>query len=65
LLNKAGVSRATLTCSLQIEQGVHIEHKRETDNAGAMKSKANIALIIFLLIGAYFTAAMDMGSRVE
>ena len=31
-----------------------MEHKRESDNHGAMKSKANIALIIFLLIGAYF-----------
>jgi len=31
-----------------------MEHKRQSDNAGAMKSKANMALIIFLLIGAYF-----------
>ena len=31
-----------------------MEHKRESDNAGSMKSKANIALIIFLLIGAFF-----------
>ena len=31
-----------------------MEYKREPDNAGSMKSKANIALIIFLLIGAYF-----------
>jgi hypothetical protein len=31
-----------------------MEHKHESDNDGAMKSKANIALIIFLLIGAYF-----------
>jgi len=31
-----------------------MEHKRESDKGGAMRSKANIALIIFLLIGAYF-----------
>jgi DUF2933 family protein len=31
-----------------------MEHKHESDNAGSMKSKANIALIIFLLIGTYF-----------
>ena len=31
-----------------------MEHKHETDNDGAMKSKANIALIIFLIIGAFF-----------
>jgi hypothetical protein len=31
-----------------------MEHKHESDNDGAMKSKANIALIIFLLIGAFF-----------
>lgn len=31
-----------------------MEHKDESDKAGAMGSKANIALIIFLLIGAYF-----------
>lgn len=31
-----------------------MEHKHESANAGSMKSKANIALIIFLLIGAYF-----------
>lgn len=31
-----------------------MEYKRESGNAGSMKSKANIALIIFLLIGAYF-----------
>ncbi|MCI0426676.1 MAG: DUF2933 domain-containing protein [Nitrospiraceae bacterium] len=31
-----------------------MEHKHESDNDGAMKSKANIALIIFLLIGAVF-----------
>ncbi len=31
-----------------------MEHKHESDNDGAMKSKANIALIIFLIIGAFF-----------
>jgi hypothetical protein len=31
-----------------------MEHKRESNNDGEMKSKANIAMIIFLLIGAYF-----------
>lgn len=31
-----------------------MEHKHESDNADAMKSKVNVALIIFLLIGAYF-----------
>ena len=31
-----------------------MEHRQESDDAGSMKSKANIALIIFLLIGAYF-----------
>jgi Protein of unknown function (DUF2933) len=30
-----------------------MEHKHESDNDGAMKSKANIALIIFLIIGAF------------
>jgi hypothetical protein len=34
-----------------------MEHKRESNNDGAMKFKANIALIIFLLIGAYFLIA--------
>ena len=31
-----------------------MEHKHESDNDGAMKSKANIALIVFLIIGAFF-----------
>ena len=31
-----------------------MEHKHEPDNDGAMKSKANIALIIFLIIGAFY-----------
>ncbi|MEK6211984.1 MAG: DUF2933 domain-containing protein, partial [Pseudomonadota bacterium] len=31
-----------------------MEHEHESDNDGAMKSKANIALIIFLIIGAFF-----------
>ena len=31
-----------------------MEHKHESDNDSAMKSKANIALTIFLLIGAFF-----------
>ena len=31
-----------------------MEHKRESDKGDAMRSKANIALIIFLIIGAYF-----------
>ncbi len=31
-----------------------MEHKHESNNTGSMKFKANIALIIFLLIGAYF-----------
>ena len=31
-----------------------MEHKHESDNDGAMKSKANITLIIFLIIGAFF-----------
>ena len=30
-----------------------MEHKHESDNDGAMKSKANIALIVFLIIGAF------------
>ena len=31
-----------------------MEHKHESNNDGAMKSKTNIALIIFLIIGAFF-----------
>ncbi len=31
-----------------------MEHNHEVDNDGTMKSKANIALIIFLIIGAFF-----------
>lgn len=31
-----------------------MEHKHELDDDGAMKSRANIALIIFLIIGAFF-----------
>ena len=31
-----------------------MEHKHESDNDGAMKSKANIALIVFLITGAIF-----------
>ncbi len=31
-----------------------MEHKHETDNDGVMKSRANIALIIFLMIGTFF-----------
>jgi multisubunit Na+/H+ antiporter MnhG subunit len=31
-----------------------MEHKHEPENNGAMRSKANIALIIFLIIGAFF-----------
>ena len=31
-----------------------MEHKHESENDGAMKSKANIALILFLIIGAFF-----------
>ena len=31
-----------------------MEHKHESDNDGAMKSKANIALIVFLIIAAFF-----------
>lgn len=31
-----------------------MEHNHELDNDGTMKSKANIALIIFLIIGAFF-----------
>ena len=34
-----------------------MEHKHESDNNGSMNSKANIALIVFLLIGAYFLVA--------
>ena len=34
-----------------------MEHKHESDNDGAMKSKANIALIVFLIIGAFFLVA--------
>lgn len=33
-----------------------MDHKHETANDGTMKSKANIALVVFLLIGAYFLA---------
>ena len=31
-----------------------MEHKHESDSDGAMKSKANIAFIVFLVIGGYF-----------
>lgn len=31
-----------------------MEHKHESDNDGAMKSRSNIALIVFLIIGAFF-----------
>lgn len=31
-----------------------MEHKHESDSDGAMKSRANIALIVFLVIGGYF-----------
>ena len=31
-----------------------MEHKHESDNDGALKSKANIALIVFLIIAAFF-----------
>ena len=31
-----------------------MEHKHDSDNEGALKSKANIALIIFLIIAAFF-----------
>lgn len=34
-----------------------MEHKHESDNNGAMKSKANIALIVFLVIGGFFLVA--------
>ena len=31
-----------------------MEHKHESDNIGGMKSRANIALIVFLVIAAFF-----------
>ncbi|OGA36688.1 MAG: hypothetical protein A3G80_13800 [Betaproteobacteria bacterium RIFCSPLOWO2_12_FULL_62_13b] len=31
-----------------------MEHKHESDNVGGMKSRANIALIVFLVIAAFF-----------
>ena len=31
-----------------------MEHKHESDNDGAIRSKANIALIVFLVIAAFF-----------
>lgn len=31
-----------------------MEHNQVTANDGAIKSKANIALVVFMLIGAYF-----------
>ena len=31
-----------------------MEHKYESDNDGAMKSRINIAFIVFLIIGAFF-----------
>ena len=31
-----------------------MEHNHESENHGTMNSKANIALIVFLLIGGYF-----------
>jgi hypothetical protein len=31
-----------------------MEHKHELDNDGAMKSKANIALIVFFIVAAFF-----------
>ncbi len=42
-----------------------MEHKHESDNHGAMKSKANIALIIFLLIGAYFLVTKHRAYQVR
>ena len=34
-----------------------MEHKHESDNDGVMKSRANIALIVFLIIAASFLIA--------
>ncbi|MDP3841559.1 MAG: DUF2933 domain-containing protein [Oxalobacteraceae bacterium] len=34
-----------------------MDHKHESDNDGAMKSRANIALIVFFVIGAFFLIA--------
>jgi hypothetical protein len=31
-----------------------MEHKHDSDNAGAMESRTNIALIVFLIIAAFF-----------
>ena len=31
-----------------------MEHKHESDDVGGMKSRANIALIVFLVIAAFF-----------
>jgi len=31
-----------------------MQHKHESDNAGAMRSRTNIALIVFLIIAAFF-----------
>lgn len=31
-----------------------MEHRHESDSDGAMKSKTNIVLIVFLIIGAFF-----------
>jgi hypothetical protein len=31
-----------------------MEHEHESDNVGGMKSRANIALIVFLVIAAFF-----------
>lgn len=31
-----------------------MEHKHDTDSDGAMKSRANIALIVFVIIGVFF-----------
>lgn len=34
-----------------------MEHKHEPDNDGAMKSRTNIALIVFFVIGGFFLVA--------
>ena len=31
-----------------------MEHKHESDNAGAMNSRTDIAMIVFLIIGGFF-----------
>jgi hypothetical protein len=35
-------------------RGTVMEHKHESDNIGPMKSRTNIALIVFLVIAAFF-----------